>query len=64
MCDTEGRKMRGWGKKLAHMAYKLSTKKPTLTVTISGEFRCELFSALQQILPPTNLKTMAKWKTF
>jgi len=56
--------MRGWGTKLIHMAYKFVTKKPTLTVIISGGFCCHLFSALQQILAPTYLKTMAKWKAF
>jgi len=44
--------MRGRGTKLVHMAYKFATKKTTLTVTISGEFCCQLFSALQQILAP------------
>jgi len=53
--------MRRWGTKLVHMAYKFVTKKHTLTVIISGEFCCDLFSALQLILAP---KTLAKWKTF
>ena len=56
--------MRGLVRKLVQMAYKFLTKKPTLTVIISGEFCRHLFPFLQQILAPKNLKTMAKWKKY
>lgn len=62
--DTEGRKMRGWGTKLVHMAYKFAAKKNYTDCNyIGGILLSTVFSAAANP-GPTNLKTMEKWKTF